>query len=67
MKSVGRLIKELSEFPENAKCHAYEGEEIGITIDIKEGDILSYGFVSCSPSDEDPISLEDDFNDGWRN
>jgi len=59
MKTVGQVIKELSRFPEDAKCHAYEGEEIGISIEIEEGDIESYDFVSCSPSDKDPSSVSD--------
>ena len=32
MRTVKSLIEELSRFPENALCHAYEGEVIGIVI-----------------------------------
>lgn len=32
MRTVKSLIEELTRFPEDALCHAYEGEVIGIVV-----------------------------------
>ena len=61
MKTVKQVIEELKSFPEEARCHAYEGEEIGLTIVMKDG---KHDFVSCSPVDDD---VADILSDGWRN
>lgn len=33
-KTVGEIIKELQEYPEDAECYAYEGEVIGLIITV---------------------------------
>ena len=43
MRTVKNLIEELQKFPEDAACHAYEGEDTGITI-------VGYGFIYLSGS-----------------
>ena len=48
MKTVEQLIKELSKFPPDAKCFAYEGEQIGIVINHND----KQGFIYCSEDDE---------------
>jgi hypothetical protein len=42
MKTVKQLIKELNEFPQNAKTYAYEGESVGIVIKTNDG---KFGFI----------------------
>ena len=39
MRTVKSLIEELTRFPEDALCHAYEGEVVGIVIRhcVREG------------------------------
>lgn len=57
MRTVGQLIKELMKFPSDAQCWAYEGEAVGIAIDLGE---LGHGFVFCSPSDHEEPESEGD-------
>lgn len=44
MRTVKSLIEELSRFPEEALCHAYEGEIIGIVVRLGERE----GVIHCS-------------------
>jgi len=48
MKTVKQLIDDLSKFPEDAKCYAYEGEVIGIIVTDGEQD----GVIYCSESED---------------
>ena len=58
MKTVAKMKEELSKFPDDALCYAYEGEVIGLIIreDISKSSriLLSsdsrYGFIPCSES-----------------
>jgi hypothetical protein len=43
MRTVKSLIEELSRFPDDALCHAYEGEVIGIVIRYGERE----GVIHC--------------------
>ena len=55
MKTVEQVIEELKLFPLDAKCHAYEGENVGISIS-KDG---NFGFIHCSEKkDEDEVKPE---------
>ena len=46
MKTVKELKKELSKFPDDALCFAYEGESIGIAIQSNNKE----GFIYCCES-----------------
>lgn len=54
MKTVRKMIEELSKFPMDAKCYAYEGEVIGLGISYGENS----GFIVCSESKKDEDNLE---------
>lgn len=53
MKTVKELIKELSKYPQDAKCSAYEGEACGINIMWIDNGRKS-GFIECSEQKETP-------------
>jgi len=44
MLSIKQLIATLKQFPEEAQCHAYDGEVQGIVVSLDE----QAGFVACS-------------------
>lgn len=44
MRTVKSLIEELARFPDEALCHAYEGEVIGIVIRLGGRE----GVIHCS-------------------
>jgi hypothetical protein len=44
MRTVKSLLEELARFPEEAVCHAYEGEIIGIVVRYYERE----GVIHCS-------------------
>lgn len=49
MRSIASLIRELQKFPPSARCHGYEGEDVGLAID-------GLGFIRCredEPPDDD--------------
>jgi hypothetical protein len=54
MKTVEQIIEELKQFPLDAKCFAYEGESIGISI-LKDG---NSGFIHCSEQEEDESEIK---------
>lgn len=49
MKTVKQLMYDLSGFPEDAMCFAYEGEVTGIIVN-KDGE---QGVIYCSESEDD--------------
>jgi hypothetical protein len=44
MRTVKSLIEELTRFPDEALCHAYEGEITGIVVRYGSGE----GVIHCS-------------------
>lgn len=51
MLTIEQLIDKLNKFPKDAKCFAYEGEDIGLTIEItneKTGK-KQFDFIRCTP------------------
>lgn len=50
MLTVKKLKTLLQEYPDDAQCHAYEGEDIGISIRWKnpETGVFEYFFIKCS-------------------
>lgn len=48
MRTVKSLIEELTRFPDEALCHAYEGEITGIVIRHDGGE----GVIHCSAREE---------------
>jgi hypothetical protein len=48
MRTVKSLVEELSRFPNEALCHAYEGEVTGIVVRYGGGE----GVIHCSAHEE---------------
>jgi len=48
MKTVKELRIELNKFPDDAECHAYEGEAIGVVVSSADGE--SSGFIYMTDS-----------------
>jgi hypothetical protein len=53
MITVEKLIKKLEKFPKDAKCFAYEGEDVGLTIEYenKETKTRAFDFIRCTSKD----------------
>jgi hypothetical protein len=51
--TVAKMIEELQKYPQDAVCHAYEGEVIGLVITSKDGDQLGY-IDTAREWDEEP-------------
>lgn len=54
MKTVEQLIKELKQYPIDAKCFAYEGSNTGIVINIDDKQEM----IMCSESDDPIVDIE---------
>ena len=54
MLSVKQLILALKQFPEEAQCHAYEGENTGIVVSLGN----QTGFIACSEELDIDASVE---------
>lgn len=52
MKTVFELKEELSKFPDNYLCFAYEGESTGISVDSPDNSDAG-GFIFCSVNARD--------------
>jgi hypothetical protein len=52
MRTVAWLRNELTKFPEDAVCFAYEGEVTGIIIAFDEKPVRPQGVIYCSDSDD---------------
>ncbi len=52
MQTVESLIRELSKFPKDAICHAYEGEVVGVVVSTPENRLGDLGYVPCSEAEE---------------
>lgn len=48
MRTVKSLIEELARFPDEALCHAYEGEIIGIVVRLDGRE----GVIHCSERED---------------
>lgn len=51
---MGWLRKELEQFPDEATCFAYEGEDTGIVVNSPPGMQTCQGFIYCSGAAHDP-------------
>ncbi len=58
MRTVKWLKKELSKFPDDAVCHAYEGEVTGIVIQHAGMPITEQGMIYCSERDDEDKQTE---------
>lgn len=59
MRTVKFLIEELSKFPGDAVCFAYEGEDVGIVIQKTETTPWrQQGFIRCSEGRDEGIETE---------
>lgn len=54
MLTVKLLREILAKFPDNARCHAYEGEGTGIVISLAG----EYGFIDCRDVDEQDTDVD---------
>jgi len=52
MITIKKLKEELSKFPDNAVCFAYEGEVIGLAIKHKGQRKVDQGVIPCSEGDD---------------
>ena len=59
MITIKKLKEELDKFPDEAMCHAYEGEKQGLTIDGPG----KCGFIYCSEGSEDPNKSTEVYDD----
>lgn len=55
MITVKKLRTILQEYPDDARCHAYEGEDVGLTIQWEnpETGVSEYFFIRCSEKDQE--------------
>jgi len=64
MKTVKDMIKELKKFPPEAKCFAYEGECVGLSIFSGSNSNSKWGFIFCGEKgkDAETETIEKDLN-----
>ena len=60
MLSIGALKRKLADVPDDARCHGYEGEDVGITIFWPDG---RYAFIRAG---EDKTSDDEYPTEGPR-
>lgn len=53
MRTVAWLKAELSKFPDDALCYAYEGEIRGLVIRMQLAAFPSIGIIHCSESSDE--------------
>lgn len=61
MKTVKQIKEELAKFPDDAVCYAYEGEVVGIIIQVvgKTGKVIGrQGVIYCSETDQSELETE---------
>lgn len=58
MRTVEWLRNELSKFPDDAVCFAYEGEVVGIIIEHADERLRNQGVIYCSESSDEGKETE---------
>lgn len=69
MITIGRLKQLIKDLPDDAKCYAYEGEDVGIVIYVGENiyvDGSKYWFIRAGDIDKETTYTEGFTNESTR-